>query len=101
GGDLQQAARVGELVNLVEDQVRRRRDRGEERFRIAQSLGDAREIAVEVDRARQRIDERGLADAPNAREPHDGRAPMRFGEARLPDRSRDHEITFYIWLCQV
>jgi hypothetical protein len=89
-GDLEDAARVRELVHFVEHDDTLRHG-AEERDRIDRGgTHDLRQVAVEEGRGPKRAREGGFAHAPNAREPTDRRALPGPIEAIGPKRTGIH-----------
>lgn len=94
--DLQQAARIGQLVDLIEDQSGSGH-RAIERLGIGKELLDGGKVAIQVEGICQFGRQCGLAGAANSREPNDRCfAPTLFDPVD-PERACDHENSFYIW----
>ncbi len=97
GADLEDAGRVSELMNLVENH-HGPVDRAEEDLRVADHVLHGRQVAVHVERSlgAEALGERGLPAAADPAEPRNrGLAPRVFDSA-LPEGTFNHAIILYI-----
>ena len=97
GADLQDAGGVAELVNFVEDDHRLGAGT-EKKLRVTDHVLNRRQVAVHILHlvGAKAFGQRGLAGAPDATQPRDGRFPPRLREPLLPEGPFDHATELYI-----
>jgi hypothetical protein len=92
--DLQQAARIGKLVDFIKHHEPLFH-RPKKAFRIAQTFRHARQVAVQELRVGQALRQHGLADPSRAGQPDDGRLFPGGHQPLLPERTLDYAEAFY------